>query len=198
MKRALLLLVLVGCGGDDGGGGGGDELSCNLIPSCYTAAITSLRACVTTPDMALGTPVDNSGVVDGLTCTGGDETITFSTFSTSPNGTVPLPSMTTMQKDGLLCATLHHSTGTKNGAQYESTEIEIPGGTETVAINRYANGDIGVECGPAEITTAASKLAACAAQIVKPDVFRDDAITMMGVDLVDAADASTPLFTCTR
>jgi hypothetical protein len=70
-----------------------------------------------------------------------------------------------------------------------------------VTINTYDNGDIGVQCGDSrseEVTASGASLAACGADFASPTVVRNDAITMMGVELVEPAGASTPLFTCTR
>lgn len=199
MKRLAILLAVTACGGDDGTS---NSLSCDLIPTCYADAVTALRACVDTPALTLGTPMNNSGVVDGLMCTGGDLTIGFSSFSYSATGTVPLPSTTTITKGGFLCAEIKQSTGThsSNGStlSFRQTTIEIPGATESVAVNRYDDATIGVECGPAEITASPGSLSSCATQLVSADLTRDDMITMMGVDLVDAADTRSTLFTCTR
>ncbi|MGE3547487.1 MAG: hypothetical protein AB7L28_26415 [Kofleriaceae bacterium] len=199
---AAAAAILAGCGGSDSGGDGlgcGDE-----VPQCLTDAIAALRACVATPDLALGTPVNNSGVVENLGCTGADLTVAFSTFSYNPFGTVPIPSSTTLTVAGTTCAEIELGTGTSTSdgttRSFELVAIERPG-AERVQINRYDGGELGVQCGgspSSELEASASALAAGPEAYVAPDVVRDDAITMMSVQLVDPAGGATALLTCTR
>jgi len=205
MKRIAMFLLFTACGDDGGGGGGGGGgLSCSSKPACLTEAIAALQACVATPTLTLGTPTNNSGVVENLRCMGGDLVVGFSTFSFSPGGTVPLPSSTTLTVGGTRCADIGRGTGTSmmggTTRSFDFAEIEIPGAAP-VTINTYDNGDIGVQCGDSrseEVTASGASLAACGEDFASPTVVRNDAITMMGVELVEPAGASTPLFTCTR
>jgi len=204
MRSAILAasLTLVACGSDDGDGG---ELTCAAVPQCLTDALAALQACVASPTLTLGTPTNNSGVVDNLRCTSTDLTVAFSTFSYNPTGTVPLPSTTTLQVAGATCATIKRATGTTtNGGgdtqSFDISTIERPG-ADPVSVNRYANGDIGVQCGgspSSELVAPASALTGCATKYASPIVFRDDAITMMGVHMIDTTKALSVLFTCTR
>ena len=201
--RAVVVLALVGRGGGDGDGAG-SGVSCDAVPACVTEAVTALEACVTTPTLAMSTPVNNSGVVDNLRCTGGDLTVALSTFSFSATGTVPLPSTINLTTVGTLCAVVHRSNGTTtdrdgNTKTFEVGTIGRPG-AEAVSINTYANGDIGMQCGgrPTEVIASAGALASCAAKVRTPRMVRDAAITMMNMQLLNAAGASADLFTCTR
>jgi hypothetical protein len=192
-----VVVTVGGCSGDDS-----SDLTCGAIPKCYQDAVVALRACVASPSLTLGTPTNNSGVVENLMCSGTNQSVAFSTFSFSPNGTVPLPSSTTLSLGGATCATVKRSEGVKEMGdgtkQFVAATIEIPGAAEIVTVNRYNDNTVGIECGPTEVTAAGSSLTSCAAQILSPVVMRDDAITTMTMELIDMAGASTTLFACTR
>jgi hypothetical protein len=199
---ALFSLVVAGCGG--GGSDAGPSFQCSTVPACYTEAVTALRACVTTPALTLMRVAPMSGTINGLTCTATGVTVAFSTFSSSPTGTVPLPSTVTISSGGAFCGELKSGTGTRtdhNGATmtYALSTIRV-GTSGEVAVETYEDGSIGVNCTPpssqGEVIAPAGALDSCPGAVVAHKVVRNDMITHMGVDLVDASGGSVALFAC--
>jgi hypothetical protein len=181
-RGSLVIVVVLGACSDDEVGGGGGAI-CDAVRSCVVDAVAALEACAPVAALTLGTPTNTSGTVNNLMCTGGEQTVAFSTFSFSATGTVPLPSTITLSTAGAM--------------DFESSIIERPDAAP-VRINKYANGDFGVECDMVEPVASPSMLASCATQLQRPVIERNADITLMKMQLADAAGASVDLFACTR
>ncbi|MEW5741991.1 MAG: hypothetical protein AB1938_23955 [Myxococcota bacterium] len=202
MRRLLLAVsvVLAGCGG--GGTPPPDSnFTCSSVPTCYSDALAALKACVPNPALTLNPVTPNSGVIDGLTCTAGPLTVAFSTFSERPTGTVPLPSGVTFRTSGADCAVVGRGVGssTSGGATRNFEFASIKGNApQPVHVRTYSDGTIGIACSQFgdEVTAAPGTLSACPTAVIVPKVTRNDAVTQMGMDLVDVSGAKTVLFTC--
>jgi hypothetical protein len=194
------LPLLQGCSSDGDDDLRGTSISCDAIPSCYTDAMAALKACVPQSALELGPVLENSGVVDGLRCSGGDVGVTFSAFTTNPNGTVPIPSGVTITESGAPCAVLGFGTGSFSGESETSTYdlATIEYGTTEVTVRSYDDGALAVECQDQdqELLLSASQAAECPAAILFPSVQREDDITRMSVELIDSSGTSEDLFVC--
>ena len=191
------LPLLQGCGADEDDLRG-TRISCDTIPSCYTEAITTLNACVPQSALDLGSVSVNSGVVDGLRCSGGEVGVSFSAFSTNPNGTVPIPSGVTITSTGAVCAVLSFGSGTfSSGSDSTTYELAtINDGVTVVTLQSYDDGAVGVSCEDEDLLLSGGQAADCPAAILFPSVQRDDDITRMSVELIDRSGAGEALFIC--
>lgn len=200
----LLLLILVagGCGGDDDSDDRGEIIGCSGVPACYTDALEALQACVPTNTFSLVPVSPNSGTVSGLTCTAGETTIAFSTFSVSPTGTVPAPSVVTISNATGQCVELGSGSGTltiSGGESHSFALSEIRLATETVGIKRYADGGIGIECSSnarSDYLLTASEVATCPTAALFPRVSRNDDFTRMTGELEAGDGEAESLFVC--
>jgi len=204
MRRLLVVGWIVFTGGGCGGGGSGEPtFQCDGVPGCYQDALAALRDCVPTAQLTLVPVTPMSGVVDGLTCVGGDLEVAFSAFSESPSGTVPVPSGVTLTLAGSRCGALGSGTGVRTDADGNSRSFELSSlamtGIDEVDLERYPDGELGVNCSPPTGDTVfapAGALAGCPDAVLFHEVVRNADITQIGVDLVDAAGGRTSLFSC--
>jgi hypothetical protein len=199
--QLLLILVIGACGGDDTDDRG-EIIGCSGVPACYTDALAVLQACVPTNTFTLVPVSPSSGVVDGLTCTAGETTLAFSTFSASPTGTVPVPSGVTISNATGQCAELGSGSGTltiSGGESYSYELSEMRLATETVGIKKYADGAIAIACSSnaqSDYVLTASDVAACPTAVVFPALSRNDDFTRMAADLEAGDGAAESLFVC--
>jgi hypothetical protein len=196
--------VFTGCSdGDAGPASSGSTLACGNVPACYTDALAAVKACVAAPALSLGPVAAASGVIDGLTCSSIGLAVSFSSFSEQPTGIVPVPSTVTLTTAGTTCAVLGSGNGTKTDSAGNVSHFSVStigfGGAGKIEIDRYDDGSIAVSCstvGPEDFVSAPGALDSCPDAVATPVVVRDEAVTHMGVDLVDAKGAHSTLFTC--
>ncbi len=179
------------CGGGDGGGGGEGSVQCDSVPVCYAAAMADLRSCVPESDLILGSVTVNSRVVQGLRCTGTDVSVSFSDFSESETGTVPIPSRITFNRDGALCAEISRSSTGR-------ILIERPG-EEDVSVSPGVD-EAYISCGPMGSSVlhvaANDDLGNCPSAVQTIAFTRDADITEMAVRLNNADGSQENLFVC--
>jgi hypothetical protein len=202
LLAACSLSLVAGCGDDSGDGG--PSFACSSVPACHTDAVAALRACISAPALTLMPVGAMSGVVTGLTCRTAPTSVAFSPFSSSPTGTVPLPSTVTITSGGAFCAELTSGNGTRTdntgaAVTYELSTIRAGAGAE-ISVETYADGTIRMNCSPPstreEVVASAGALDSCPGSVMAHEVVRNANFTHMGVDLLDVSAARTTLFAC--
>jgi hypothetical protein len=196
--------IFTGCSdGDAGPASSGSSLACGNVPACYTTALAAVKACVAAPALSLVPVAAASGVIDGLTCSSSGLAVLFSRLSEQPTGTVPQPSTVTLTTAGTTCAVLGSGNGTKTESAGTVSSFAVStigfGGARKIEIDRYQDGSIDVYCSLVAtegFSAAPGALDSCPDALATPQVVRDDAVTHMGVDLVDAKGSHSILFTC--
>jgi predicted small secreted protein len=179
----LVSLVLAACGGDDGGG---SDVDCDSIPVCYSNALAALKACVTDSELSITGGSENSGVIQGRECSAGTTRVTFSDYSASASGIVPIPSHVYIYQDGELCAELSAVTGSRSG-----TYIIQPDGSEVYS-GWWPDGR-SIDCGNGTVAIVdCADLADCPEAMQVPEVERDP----LAVRFRNTDDSYTDLFVC--
>lgn len=198
---ALLLTALAG-GGCSSGSGGDAVFGCGAVPACYTNALATLDACFPSSNLSLAGGTIASGVVSGLTCSGGLTSIAFSDFSSDPGSFVLVPGTSTIEYAGDPCATLgtlegFHTMPGGGTVDFVGMRITGPGGAET-SILLFDDGDIVIECPDFRQHTApAGTLEGCPDAVLYPELVRVGTVTSLSVELIATDDSlEGELFVC--